>query len=40
MEEDPLVEAFLEEDGRLNQLEVQLKSSIPLVAVGGPANTV
>ena len=40
LEEDPLVEAFLEEDGRLNQLEVQLKSSIPLVAVGGPANTV
>ena len=35
-----MVEAFLEEDGRLNQLEVQLKSSIPLVAVGGPANTV
>ncbi len=39
-QDDAWVQAFLEGEGRLNQLEVQLKSSITLVAVGGPAESI
>ena len=40
MQDDAWVQAFLEGEGRLNQLEVQLKSNITLVAVGGPAESI